>query len=153
MSAGPDIRLHAGDPAPQFSLAAADGSVVSLSDFRGGRVIVYFYPKAMTSGCTIQAHEFESQLARLRAEGASVVGISRDLPEKLAEFATTEELSFPLLSDPDSSAHRAYHVLTEQIVDDQTTVKVLRSTFVVSADGLIEQANYGVQSDAYVPAV
>jgi peroxiredoxin Q/BCP len=153
MTAGSDVRWQAGDPAPQFSLVAADGNTVSLSDFGGGRVIVYFYPKAMTSGCTIQAHEFETQLARLRADGASVVGISRDLPDKLAEFAAAEQLSFPLLSDPDSSVHRSYRVLADKIVDGKTAVSVLRSTFVVSADGLLEQANYGVQSDAYVPAV
>jgi peroxiredoxin Q/BCP len=137
-------QLRKGDTAPEFSLTDVDGNTVALSDFRGGRVVVYFYPAALTSGCTTQACEFRDNLGDLTAAGVSVVGISRDPIVTLAEFRAKEELNFPLLSDPDKAAHLAYGAWGEKIVDGQAKLGVIRSTFLLGPDGLIEVALYGV---------
>lgn len=97
----PTPRLAVGDKAPAFSLSDADGKTVTLSDFKGRKVVVYFYPAASTPGCTKQACDFRDSLAELNEAGLDVVGISPDKPEKLAKFRDAESLSFPLLSDPE----------------------------------------------------
>jgi len=127
-----DKRLAPGDPAPEFTLPDADGQPVSLSSYRGQRVIVYFYPAAMTPGCTTEACDFRDSLADLNDAGLAVLGISPDPPAKLAKFRDRDGLTFPLLSDPDHA------------------VGVIRSTFVVGADGKIEQAMYGVKATGHV---
>ncbi|HEY3735164.1 MAG TPA: thioredoxin-dependent thiol peroxidase [Streptosporangiaceae bacterium] len=145
-----DQRLAPGDMAPDFTLADADGNTVSLSALRGQRVIVYFYPAAMTPGCTKQACDFRDSLSALAAAGLTVLGISPDKPEKLAKFRDKEGLNFPLLSDPDHAVELAYGVYGEKKLYGKTTVGVIRSTFVVGPDGALEQAQYAVKATGHV---
>jgi len=145
-----DKRLAPGDPAPDFTLNDADGNPVSLSSLRGQRVIVYFYPAAMTPGCTTQACDFRDSLSSLAAAGVKVLGISPDQPAKLAKFRDKEGLNFPLLSDPDHEVQRAYGTYGEKKLYGKTTVGVIRSTFVVGQDGVLEQVYYGVKAKGHV---
>jgi len=145
-----DNRLAPGDQAPDFTLLDADGKEVSLSSFRGERVIVYFYPAAMTPGCTKQACDFRDSLASLNSAGITVLGISPDKPAKLARFREKEGLTFPLLSDPDHAALEAYGAWGEKKLYGKVTVGVIRSTFVVDADGRIEKALYAVKATGHV---
>ena len=146
-------RLSPGDPAPDFTLPDADGKQVSLADYRGRRVIVYFYPAAMTPGCTKEACDFRDNLASLDGAGIDVVGISPDTPEKLAKFRESQQLTFPLLSDPSRSVLEAYGAYGEKTLYGKKTVGVIRSTFVVGADGKIEQALYNVKATGHVAAL
>ncbi|MDT4933100.1 MAG: thioredoxin-dependent peroxiredoxin [Pseudonocardiales bacterium] len=143
-------RLSPGDPAPEFTLADADGKQVSLGDFRGRKVVVYFYPAAMTPGCTKQACDFRDNLAELTDAGFAVIGISPDKPEKLAKFREAEALTFPLLSDPSRSVLEAYGAFGEKTMYGKKVTGVLRSTFVVDEDGVIEQAQYNVKATGHV---
>lgn len=143
-------RLAPGDTAPDFTLPDADGKDVSLSDFRGRRVVVYFYPAAMTPGCTTQACDFRDNLSSLAASGIDVVGISPDNPEKLAKFRERDSLTFPLLSDPSRSVLEAYGAYGEKTMYGKNVTGVIRSTFVVDADGKIEQAQYNVKATGHV---
>jgi thioredoxin-dependent peroxiredoxin len=145
-----DKRLEPGDPAPDFTLPDADGHEVSLSSFRGQRVIVYFYPAAMTPGCTKEACDFRDNLAELNGQGITVLGISPDPPAKLARFRDKEGLTFPLLSDPDHKVLEAYGAYGEKKLYGKTTVGVIRSTFVVDPDGTIARAMYGVKATGHV---
>jgi peroxiredoxin Q/BCP len=143
-------RLAPGDVAPDFTLPDADGNPVSLASFRGQRVIVYFYPAAMTPGCTKEACDFRDNLAGLGEAGTAVLGISPDAPAKLAKFRDKEQLTFPLLSDPDHVVHEAYGVWGEKTLYGRKSVGVIRSTFVVDPDGKIAQALYGVKATGHV---
>jgi peroxiredoxin Q/BCP len=143
-------RLTAGDPAPDFTLPDAAGNQVTLSDLRGRRVIVYFYPAAGTPGCTKQACDFRDNLASFQSEGFTVLGISPDKPTKLANFASKQSLDFPLLSDEDRSALAAYGAYGEKKLYGKTVVGVIRSTFVVDAEGKLELAQYGVKATGHV---
>jgi peroxiredoxin Q/BCP len=143
-------RLARGDVAPDFTLPDADGKDVTLSSFRGQRVIIYFYPAAMTPGCTTQACDFRDSLASLAAAGFSVLGISPDGPAKLAKFRDRDGLTFPLLSDPSKSVLEAYGAYGEKMQYGKKSVGVIRSTFVVGADGKIEQAQYAVKATGHV---
>ena len=143
-------RLTAGDEAPDFTLPDADGNEVSLSSLRGQRVIVYFYPAAMTPGCTKEACDFRDSLASLAAAGVAVVGISPDGLAKLARFRDAEGLNFPLLSDPDRRVLEAYGAYGEKVMYGKPSVGVIRSTFVVGPDGKLEQAQYGVKATGHV---
>ncbi len=143
-------RLQPGDTAPDFSLTGDDGATVTLSDFRGQRVIVYFYPAAMTPGCTTQACDFRDNLSSLQAAGVQVVGISPDTPDKLAEFRAKDGLTFPLLSDPQHEALESYGAWGEKQNYGKTYVGVIRSTFVVDPDGKLEQALYNVKATGHV---
>lgn len=149
----PSTRLAPGDPAPAFTLPDADGNEVSLSDYAGRRVIVYFYPAAGTPGCTKQACDFRDNLADLDGEGIDVVGISPDKPAKLATFVAAEGLTFPLLSDPDKAVLEAYGAWGEKKLYGKTVTGVIRSTFVVDADGRIEQALYNVKATGHVASL
>jgi thioredoxin-dependent peroxiredoxin len=145
-----DKRLAPGDPAPDFTLPDADGHPVSLSSFRGQRVIVYFYPAALTPGCTKEACDFRDNLAPLGQLGVAVLGISPDQPSKLAKFRDKEGLTFPLLSDPDHAVLQAYGAYGEKVLYGKKTVGVIRSTFVIDPDGAIEKAMYGVKATGHV---
>jgi peroxiredoxin Q/BCP len=145
-----DVRLAPGDPAPDFTLADADGGQVSLSALRGQRVIIYFYPAAMTPGCTKQACDFRDSRQSLSDAGLAVLGISPDSPAKLARFRDRDGLTFPLLSDPDKTVHKAYGAYGEKMLYGKKSVGVIRSTFVVAADGLVERAYYGVKATGHV---
>jgi peroxiredoxin Q/BCP len=143
-------RLSPGDPAPDFTLSDADGKPVALQDFRGRRVIVYVYPAASTPGCTKQACDFRDNLRDLNSAGLAVVGISPDKPAKLAKFRDAQGLTFPLLSDPDREVLTAYGAYGEKQLYGKTVIGVIRSTFVVDADGRIEQAMYNVKATGHV---
>jgi peroxiredoxin Q/BCP len=145
-----DKRLAPGDAAPDFTLPDADGNEVSLSQFRGQRVIVYFYPAAMTPGCTKEACDFRDSLESLSRAGVAVIGISPDPPAKLAKFRDKEGLTFPLLSDPSHAVHEAYGAYGEKKLYGKTTVGVIRSTFVVDPDGTIAKAMYAVKATGHV---
>jgi peroxiredoxin Q/BCP len=143
-------RLSPGDPAPDFTLPDADGKDVSLRDLRGRKVVVYFYPAAMTPGCTKQACDFRDSLASLAAAGYAVVGISPDKAEKLAKFRERDAVNFPLLSDPSKATLEAYGAYGEKTMYGKTVTGVLRSTFVVGEDGRIELAQYNVKATGHV---
>lgn len=146
-------RLDPGDLAPEFALFDADGKTVSLASYDGKRVVVYFYPAAMTPGCTTQACDFRDNLARLSAAGLDVIGISPDPPAKLAEFRDHDRLTFPLLSDPGTEVMRAYGVYGEKQSYGKTTVGVIRSTFVIGTDRRIERVYYNVRATGHVDRV
>jgi peroxiredoxin Q/BCP len=146
-------RLEPGDTAPHFSLPAADGSVVSLSDYKGKRVVVYFYPAAMTPGCTTQACDFRDNLESLQAAGVSVIGISPDPPAKLKTFAERDRLTFPLLSDPGHAVLEEYGAWGEKSLYGKTVIGVIRSTVVVGAEGTVELARYNVKATGHVAAL
>jgi thioredoxin-dependent peroxiredoxin len=139
-------RLAPGDKAPAFSLQDADGNRVSLADYQGRRVVVYFYPAASTPGCTKQACEFRDNLRGLNDAGMDVVGISPDKPEKLAKFRDAEQLTFPLLSDPDRKVLTAWGTYGEKKMYGKTVQGVIRSTFVVDEKGKIAVAQYNVKA-------
>ena len=139
-------RLLPGDKAPAFSLPDADGKKVSLADYKGRQVIVYFYPAASTPGCTKQACDFRDNLHDLNEAGLDVVGISPDKPEKLAKFRDAEKLTFPLLSDPDRKVLTAYGAFGEKKMYGKVVQGVIRSTFVVDDKGKIEVAQYNVKA-------
>ena len=145
-----DKRLAPGDPAPEFTLPDADGQPVSLSSYRGQRVIVYFYPAAMTPGCTKQACDFTESRPELEKVGLAVLGISPDAPAKLVRFREKEGITFPLLSDPDKAVLTAYGAYGEKMNYGKKITGVIRSTFVVGADGKIEKAYYGVKATGHV---
>lgn len=143
-------RLVPGDPAPGFTLPDADGQPVRLSAYRGQRVIVYFYPAAMTPGCTRQACDFRDHLNGFAGAGIAVLGVSPDTPAKLAKFRDAEGLNFPLLSDADREVLRAYAAYGEKSSYGRTTIGVIRSTFVIDADGKVAQAQYNVKATGHV---
>jgi len=145
-----DTRLAPGDTAPEFTLPDAQGKAVSLSSLRGKRVIIYFYPAAMTPGCTKEACDFRDSLSSLAAAGFAVIGISPDSPAKLAKFAERDGLTFPLLSDPDHKVLDAYGAYGEKMLYGKKSVGVIRSTFVVDPDGKIEKAQYAVKATGHV---
>jgi len=143
-------RLSPGDPAPDFTLPDADGKQVSLADYRGRRVIVYFYPAAMTPGCTKEACDFRDNLRELGDAGLDVIGISPDKPAKLAKFRDDQGLTFPLLSDPDRAVLTAWGAYGEKTMYGKTVQGVIRSTFVVDEQGRIALAQYNVRATGHV---
>ena len=143
-------RLSQGDPAPGFTLTSDTGDEVSLSDFKGQKVIVYFYPAAMTAGCTKQACDFTDSLSSLQAAGYQVVGISPDSPAKLAKFRERDGLTITLLSDPDKEVLAAYGAYGEKMMYGKKVTGVIRSTFVVGEDGNVELAQYNVKATGHV---
>jgi peroxiredoxin Q/BCP len=143
-------RLARGDAAPDFTLLDADGNSVSLSSYRGQQVIVYFYPAAMTPGCTKEACDFRDRMGDLSKADTAVLGISPDKPEKLVRFRDKEGLTFPLLSDPDHATGKAYGAYGEKMMYGKKSVGVIRSTFVIDADGKVAQALYGVKATGHV---
>jgi thioredoxin-dependent peroxiredoxin len=144
------VRLAPGDAAPAFTLPDADGATVSLSDYAGRRLVLYVYPAASTPGCTKQACDFRDSLGALAAAGLAVVGLSPDRQEKLSRFRDAEGLTFPLLSDPDREVLAAYGAYGEKKLYGKTVTGVIRSTFVLGGDGLVEQAQYGVRATGHV---
>lgn len=146
--------LSPGDPAPAFTLLDADGSPISLSDYAGRRVVVYFYPAAMTPGCTIQAVDFTAARSEFDAAGLDVLGISPDAPAKLARFREKNELAVHLLSDPDRAVMNAYGAFGLKKLYGKEMEGVIRSTFVIDVDaagaGTVAVAQYGVKATGHV---
>jgi peroxiredoxin Q/BCP len=143
-------RLEPGDVAPDFDLPDDSGGRLRLSDLRGGRVVLYAYPAALTKGCTTQACDFQDSLAALADADLTVVGISPDEPAKLAEFRAQEGLTFTLVSDPDRAVLSAYGAFGDKQLYGRTVTGVIRSTFVIDAEGRIEQARYNVRATGHV---
>lgn len=147
-------RLTDGDAAPAFTLPDADGNEVSLADFAGQRVIVYFYPAAMTPGCTTQAVDFTAAMADLTAAGLAVLGVSPDTQEKLIQFRDRESVAFPLLSDVDKKTLSAYGAYGEKLLYGKLIEGVIRSTFIVDVDakgrGTVAVAQYNVKATGHV---
>jgi peroxiredoxin Q/BCP len=143
-------RLAPGDRAPAFTLQDDAGNTVRLSDFKGSRVIVYFYPAAMTPGCTTQACDFTAAMTDFKTAGYTVLGISPDAPAKLAQFRTEGSLNFTLLSDPTKATMEKYGAFGEKQLYGKTVVGVIRSTFVIDEKGRIEQAQYNVKAKGHV---
>jgi peroxiredoxin Q/BCP len=143
-------RLSPGDTAPDFTLPSDTGQDVTLSGLRGRKVIVYFYPAAMTPGCTTQACDFSDSLSSLEAAGYEVLGISKDSPAKLAKFRERDGLTITLLSDEDKSVHQAYAAWGEKKLYGKLVEGVLRSTFVVDEDGKNALAQYNVKATGHV---
>ncbi|NIH85023.1 thioredoxin-dependent thiol peroxidase [Amycolatopsis granulosa] len=143
-------RLTAGEKAPDFTLPDSTGKQVSLSDFRGSHVVVYFYPAAGTPGCTKQACDFRDNLAELDGAGYQVLGISPDKTEKLAKFAEAEGLTFPLLSDPDKTVLTQWGAFGEKKNYGRIVQGVIRSTFVIDPEGTIVKAMYNVRATGHV---
>jgi peroxiredoxin Q/BCP len=143
-------RLTPGDTAPDFTLPDADDKPVSLADYRGRRVVVYFYPAAGTPGCTKEACDFRDNLAELNGAGLDVLGISPDKPAKLAKFRDKEGLTFPLLSDADKDVLTTWGAYGEKQMYGKTVTGVIRSTFVIDPDGKIEVAQYNVRATGHV---
>ena len=143
-------RLAVGDTAPDFTLSSDTGEQVSLSDLRGRKVVVYFYPAAMTPGCTKQACDFSDSLDSLRGAGYEVLGVSKDAPAKLAKFRERDGLTLTLLSDEDLAVHRAYGAFGTKKLYGKEVEGVIRSTFVVGEDGAVELAQYNVKATGHV---
>ncbi|GGW26672.1 thioredoxin-dependent thiol peroxidase [Streptomyces caelestis] len=146
-------RLQPGDVAPAFTLPDADGHEVSLSDHKGRKVIVYFYPAALTPGCTKQACDFTDNLELLAGAGYEVIGISPDKPEKLAKFRDKESLKVTLLADPDKQVLESYGAYGEKKLYGKTVVGVIRSTVIVDEEGKVERALYNVKATGHVAKI
>lgn len=147
------VILEAGVPAPDFSLSDQNDQTVSLSQFRGQRVILFAYPEALTPGCTTEACDFRDSAAPLQAAGYVILGLSPDAPEKLKRFEERDGLNYPLLSDPDRSVLTAYGAYGEKNSYGRIVTSVIRSTFVIDAEGLIEHALVNVKATGHVARV
>ena len=145
-----DTRLSPGDTAPDFTLTSDTGEEVSLSGLRGRKVIVYFYPAAMTPGCTKQACDFTDSLDSLKGAGYEVLGISPDKPEKLAKFRERDHLTITLLSDPSKETLASYGAFGEKKMYGKTVEGVIRSTFVVDEQGRVDVAQYNIKATGHV---
>ena len=143
-------RLSVGDQAPDFTLQDAAGNSVSLSDYRGKKTIVYFYPAASTPGCTKQACDFRDSLESLKGLGYAVLGISPDKTAKLEKFVANEELNFPLLSDEDHAVAEAYGAWGEKKNYGKVYKGLIRSTIVVDEEGKVALAQYNVRATGHV---
>lgn len=150
------IRLEPGDQAPDFTLNDADGAPVTLSKVladTGKSVVLYFYPAAMTPGCTTEACDFRDNLTEFADAGFTVLGVSPDPSEKLAEFREQESLTFTLLGDPDKDTLRAYGAFGEKKNYGRLVQGVIRSTFIVGADGKVDKAFYNVKATGHVDRI
>lgn len=146
-------KLLAGTQAPDFALLNSEGQKVSLSDYRGRKVIVYFYPEAATPGCTTEACDFRDSLASLQSSGYEVLGISPDAPEKIASFAGDFSLTFPLLSDEDHAVALAYGAWGEKLVNGEVVDGLVRSTVVLDGEGKVKLTQYQVKAQGHVAAL
>ncbi|MFB2599240.1 thioredoxin-dependent thiol peroxidase [Herbiconiux sp. P17] len=146
-------RIEAGQTAPDFTLRGDDGASRSLSDYRGQRVILYFYPEAGTPGCTTEACDFRDNLNSLKSAGYTVLGVSRDLPAKLRGWIDEQAINFTLLSDPDVAVHHLYGAWGEKSLYGKTVTGVLRSTFVIDEEGVVTLALYNVKATGHVASL
>lgn len=143
-------QIRTGRQAPDLALTDHEGQQVRLSELRDHKVIVYFYPKAFTPGCTSEACDFRDSLASLQHLGYTVLGVSGDDPETLSRFAEEYHLPYRLLSDPDGQAARAWGAWGEKTVNGETRTGPLRSTFIIEQDGTVSSAEYNVQAEGHV---
>ena len=146
-------RLEVGQTAPAFTLDDQDGAPVSLSDFAGDKVIVYFYPAASTPGCTTEACDFRDNINSLKSAGYTVLGVSKDAAPALQKFRSEQGLNFPLLSDPDLAVHNAYGAYGEKSLYGKTVTGTIRSTFAVNETGAITLPLYNVKATGHVASL
>ena len=146
-------RLEIGDQAPAFTLPNDSGETTSLADYQGKRVLVYVYPRANTPGCTTEACDFRDSLTQLNDLGIEVVGISPDTVNKLVAFREKNNLTFPLLADPDKNVLKEWGAFGEKKNYGKIVEGVIRSTFLVGTDGTIELALYNVRATGHVARV
>lgn len=146
-------RLETGQSAPAFTLSDHAGRSVSLSDFVGRHLIIFFYPAAMTPGCTTEACDFRDSLVRLQQAGYDVVGVSPDKPDKLAKFVEKESFTYPLLSDPDKAVMNAYGAYGEKMLYGKKVTGVIRSTIVVGPDGNVALPKYNIKATGHVASL
>lgn len=146
-------RLEVGQTAPAFTLDDQDGAPVSLSDFTGDKVIVYFYPAASTPGCTTEACDFRDNINSLKSAGYTVLGVSKDAAPALKKFQSEQGLNFPLLSDPDLAVHNAYGAYGEKSLYGKTVKGTIRSTFAVDETGAISLPLYNVKATGHVSSL
>ena len=146
-------RLEVGQAAPAFTLDDQDGAPVSLSDFAGDKVIVYFYPAASTPGCTTEACDFRDNINSLKSAGYTVLGVSKDAAPALKKFQSEQGLNFPLLSDPDLAVHNAYGAYGEKSLYGKTVTGTIRSTFAVDETGSITLPLYNVKATGHVASL
>ena len=144
-------RLKPGDAAPEFQLPDQHGQTVRLADFGGGKLLIYFYPKADTPGCTRQACSIRDAREEFVDLGLAVVGISPDAPARQQKFDDKYNLSFPLLADPDHRVAEAYGVWGEKTSYGKKSLGIIRSSFLIDAAGKIVAAWYGVKPEDTVP--
>ena len=147
------LTLDKGAPAPDFSLEADSGERVSLAQLKGKQVVLYFYPKDNTPGCTTEATDFSSAIAAFKKKGAVVLGVSKDSIKSHCNFRDKHELTITLLSDPDLTAHHAYGAFGEKMMYGKKVQGVIRSTFVIGPTGTIERAFYNVRADGHAAKV
>ncbi|MCU1539870.1 MAG: thioredoxin-dependent thiol peroxidase [Arthrobacter sp.] len=153
MSQNVTVKLQPGTPAPDFTLPDAQGRSVSLADYRGKNIIVYFYPQAATPGCTTEACDFRDSLSSLQGSDYEVIGISPDAPAALAEFTGDFALTFPLLADEDHAVALAYGAWGEKLVNGEITEGIVRSTVVLDPEGNVKLAQYQVKAQGHVAAL
>jgi peroxiredoxin Q/BCP len=146
-------KIQEGKPAPDFTLASSDGGEVKLAALRGRPLVLYFYPRDMTPGCTREACAFRDAQARLRKAGARVLGVSPDSLESHAKFKAAHELNFPLLSDPDRSVAKRYGAFGEKLMYGRKVTGMIRSTFVIDAEGVVRKVFPRVKVDGHVDQV
>jgi peroxiredoxin Q/BCP len=146
-------KLEAGDTAPAFTLNDQDDKPVSLADYTGKKVIVYFYPAASTPGCTTEACDFRDNINSLKSAGYQVLGVSKDKTDALRKFQKEQGLNFPLLSDPDLAVHNAYGAYGEKSLYGKTVTGTIRSTFVLDETGAIELPLYNVKATGHVASL
>lgn len=144
------VQLNVGDVAPVFELPDQDGKAFKLDSLRGQKVILYFFPAALTPGCTKEACDFNDNLASLKAAGYTVIAVSPDKVAKLKKFQATENLNFPLLSDEDIAVHKLYGAFGEKALYGRLYKGVLRSTIVIDEQGVITLALYKVKATGHV---
>ncbi|MFM2030777.1 MAG: hypothetical protein RI927_397 [Actinomycetota bacterium] len=144
------MKLEVGAKAPAFKVLDQDGKKVSLADYKGHKVILYFYPAASTPGCTKEACDFNDNLNPFKKAGYTVLGISPDAPEKLLKFKQNQDLNFPLLSDSDLEVHKTYGAFGTKSMYGRTYEGVIRSTFVIDEKGKITHALYNVKATGHV---
>ncbi|WP_394771581.1 thioredoxin-dependent thiol peroxidase [Lacisediminihabitans sp.] len=147
------VKLEAGDTAPAFTLNDQDGAPVSLADYAGKKVIVYFYPAASTPGCTTEACDFRDNINSLKSAGYQVLGVSKDEAPALKKFQSEQGLNFPLLSDPDLAVHNAYGAYGEKSLYGKIVTGTLRSTFVVDETGDVQLPLYNVKATGHVASL
>ena len=147
------VVLNPNAKAPEFTLSDKDGNSVSLTALRGKKVILYFYPAASTPGCTTQACDFRDNMGSLESAGYVVLGVSKDKGAGLQKFADEENLSFPLLSDPDLGVHHSYGTYGEKSMYGKTVMGVIRSTFVIDENGVLTHALYNVKATGHVASL
>ena len=146
-------KLEQGWPAPSFTLPDQDGKPVSLEEFRGQKVVVYFYPKDMTAGCTAEACQFNDNLQQFSAANVAVLGVSPDGAESHQKFRAEHGLTFPLLTDADHAVMESYGAWGEKILYGKKSVGVIRSTFLIDEEGKVQRAWYSVKANGHAEKV